>query len=125
MKKLIFFILILLIATPIFSETFYIYGVSSEYTEKYSRLFDMPKFSYMGGALTGDYVYQITLISEDEKYYCVGIITDNWFDKVVMNNGRIDLEISESEYRVGKFVSLSYRPVILIFNPWNKTEEAE
>ena len=116
MRKIILIILILLVATPIFAEEFCIYGVDPHVSQKYIQIFQTPQFEYMGGAAFGDYVYVITLISKDEKYYCTGIVTDNLFNDIVQESGKVELEINEYEGK--KSVRLSYRPVVLIEMPF-------
>lgn len=119
MKKLIFIILFLLITFTTISEkskmTFWIYGVDPQVTQKYEGLFEVPTFEYMGGGF-GDYVYVVTLITtiSGEDYYCVGIITTHWFDKIVEESGCITVTVYNEK------VSLSYRSVRLIKVPFKR-----
>jgi len=119
MKKLILATLFLLIAFAVISEeskmTFWVYGVDKQITQKYEGLFEVPKFEYMGGLIGGDYVYVVTLITTivDNDYYCVGIVTDHWFDKIVDIDGYMTATVYDK-----KQVSLSYQNVILIKVPF-------
>ena len=96
--------------------TFWIYGVDKQITQKYEGLFEVPQFEFMGGAALGDYVYVVTLVTTivGNDYYCVGIMTDSWFDQAVKDGGFVTLAV------IDKQVRLSYRSVILINVPFKE-----
>lgn len=118
MRKFILIIILLLVASTAMSEetemTFWIYGVDKRITQKYEGLFEVPRFGYMGGVF-GDYVYVVTLIItiSGNDYYCVGIVSDHWFDKAVEDGGYMTPTVYNKRQ-----VYLSYRSVILIEIPF-------
>jgi len=117
MKRLLI-IVFMFVALNTFAESkmnFKVYGIEEEVTQKYQGLFEIPRFEYMGGFVGGNYVYVVTLITaiNNIDYYCVGIVTDSWFNDIVVAEGYMVATVYDK-----KRVRLSYRSIVLIKIPF-------
>lgn len=123
MKKLLIFMVLFFMVTMAYAEesTFRAYGVDHDITIKYQGLFDVPIVEFMGGVF-GEFVYAVTMISDDGEYYCIMLIEQSRFKAFVDKKGVAKLEVEKSTFsdsRIGPmYVNDSYTRSYLIPMPF-------